>query len=127
MLATTIQSVGEVVILHCAGRIVAGNESDLLRKAALSQLHKRTLVLDLAQVETVDGGGIGLLVFLQAEASTAGTELILMNPTQPVRELLEVTHLDLVFCIAASEDASSRRPFSAADDTNGNQREITNR
>ena len=118
MLATTIQSVGDVVILHCVGRIVAGNESDLLRKAVLSQLHKRTLVLDLALIENIDGGGVGLLVFLQGSASTAGTELILMNPTQPVRELLELTHLDLVFCIMPSEDARSRRPFSAADDAN---------
>jgi anti-sigma B factor antagonist len=117
MLAMTIQSLGDVVILRCAGRIVAGNESNLLQKAVLSQLDKRTLVLDLAQVEIIDGGGIGLLVSLQVSARTAGTEFKLMNPTHSVRELLELTHLDSVFAISASEDTRLRRPVSAADDT----------
>ena len=116
MLSMTIQSLIDVVVLHCAGRIVAGNESNLLRKAVLSQLDKRTLVLDLARVEIIDGGGIGLLVSLLASARTAGTEFKLVNPTHSVRELLELTHLDSVFAISGSEDARSRRLISAADD-----------
>lgn len=104
MLSVIVESLGEVTILHCAGRIVAGNESNLLRKAVLSQLDSRTVVLDLAQVETIDGGGMGTLVFLQLSARAAGTELKLMNPASHVRELLELTNLDSVFDVYASED-----------------------
>ena len=115
MLALTLECLGDVTILHCAGRIVAGKEADLLRKAVLCQLDGGTVVLDLAQVGAVDGGGIGTLVFLHASAGTAGTEFKLMNPTHSVRELLEVTHLDSVFDISASDAADSCEPV--ADDT----------
>jgi anti-anti-sigma factor len=104
MLALTFQSLGDVTILHCAGRIVAGNESNLLRKVVLSRLDSRTVVLDLAQAEIIDGGGLGTLVFLQMSARSAGTEFRLINLTHSVRELLELTHLDSVFDISASED-----------------------
>ncbi len=108
MLSVTIQDLGDAVVLRCVGRIVAGSEADILRKAALSQANRRIVMLDLTQVEAIDGGGIGLLVFLQACARAAGMELKLMNPTQHVLELLQLTNLDSVFEIFSSEDAALR-------------------
>jgi anti-sigma B factor antagonist len=106
MLDVTIQTLGDVVVLRCAGRIVGGRESDILRMAALSQSRARTVVLDLSEVEAVDGGGIGILLFLQAWAHAAGKELKLMNPTPHLAELLKLTNLDSVFEIFSSKDAA---------------------
>jgi len=108
MLSVTVQDFRDVAVLRCAGRIVAGREAGILRTAALSLVNKRTVVVDLTRVETIDGGGIGLLVFLQGWARAVGIELKLMNPAQHVRELLELTNLDSVFEI--SEDAVLRHP-----------------
>src|SRR5207244_8672451 len=99
MLSVTIQDLGDV---SSVGRIVAGREADILREAALSQSKARTVVLDLAQVEAIDGGGIGVLVFLQASRHAAGMELKLMNPTQHVVEMLKVNNLDSLFAIFPS-------------------------
>jgi anti-anti-sigma factor len=108
MLDVTIRDLGETVVVRSVGRIVLG-EIETLRKAVLSQLRRQTVVLDLARVDAVDGSGIGLLVFLHGWASTVGIDLRLMNPTQLVRELLELTNLDSVFTILSSEDGISSR------------------
>ncbi|SRR5208283_2921178 len=96
MLTITTETLDDVVILHCLGRIVCGYETILL----CSALHQagRNIVLDLAEVDAVDAAGIGALVSLQA----AGIYLKLMNPTQPVREILKVTNLDSIFEICES-------------------------
>ena len=103
----TIQALGDVVVLRCAGRIVGCRESDILRLAAVSQTRVRTVVLDLAAVEAIDAGGLGLLVFLHTCAYGLGSELKLMNPTQRVAELLRLTNLDSVFEIFSSENVVS--------------------
>ena len=108
MLDVTIRDLGETVVVRSVGRIVLG-EIETLRKAVLSQLRRQTVVLDLARVDAVDGSGIGLLLFLHWWASTVGIDLRLMNPTQLVRELLELTNLDSVFTILSSEDGISSR------------------
>lgn len=96
MLTITTETLDDVVILHCLGRIVCGYETILL----CSALHQagRNIVLDLAEVDAVDAAGIGALISLQA----AGIYLKLMNPKQPVREILRVTNLDSVFEIGES-------------------------
>ena len=75
---------------------MAGDEANILRKAVLSQVNSRTVVLDLTRVDAIDGGGMGVLVFLQGRARATEVDLKLMNPTSRVRELFELTNLDSV-------------------------------
>lgn len=97
MLKITVESSGDNVTLHCSGRILRGNETGLLCSA--TRHHGRNIVLDLADVETIDAAGIGALVSLQA----AGIYLKLMNPNDRVRAVLEMTHLNSVFEICRSQ------------------------
>ncbi len=50
MLSVTVQDLGDVTVLRCEGRNVAGQEADILRKAALAQVNRRTVVVDLTRV-----------------------------------------------------------------------------
>jgi anti-anti-sigma factor len=102
MLNVTVEDRNNVVVLHCTGRIVRGDETALL--CAAGRQHGRTVAIDLADVETIDAAGIGLLVSLQA----AGIYLRLMNPNQNVREILKLTHLDSIFEV--SDPQSSQEP-----------------
>ena len=97
MLTVNIETLGEVVVLRCQGRIVHGYETVLLCSAARQE--GPNLVLDLTQVDAIDTAGIGALVALQG----AGVYLKLMNPTEPVREVLKVAKLDSIFEICASQ------------------------
>ena len=54
MLKITVQKLGDIHVLRCHGRIVAGDAGSILRSALLSQRHIRMLVIDLAQVERID-------------------------------------------------------------------------
>ena len=125
MLNVIIQHSEGMAVLRCVGRIVAGDEANILRKAVLSQANNRTVVLDLARVDAIDAGGMGLLVFLQGWAHATEVDLKLMNPTSRVRDLFELTNLDSVFEIFSSEDAVSSRPIAVAatHDTAAFQRE----
>jgi anti-anti-sigma factor len=91
MLTVTLKDSDDGVVLQCQGRIVRGDETAILC-AAVGQ-ERRNVTLDLAGVDAIDAAGIGSLVSLQA----SGIYLRLLNPTEPVRELLRVTQLESVF------------------------------
>jgi len=69
MLNVTIQHSEDMAVLRCVGRIVAGDEANILRKAVLSQVNSRTVVflrcfqiligsvdLDALKIPTPKGG-----------------------------------------------------------------------
>ena len=91
MLTVTAHTVDNTVILSCQGRLVRGEESELL--CAAVHHHGRDVVLDLTGVSAIDAAGVGALVSLQA----AGIYLKLLNPTAPVRGLLRLTRMETVF------------------------------
>src|SRR5438093_8045407 len=107
MLTTGIERKGSTTIVRCMGRIVVGKELSRLRDAVLCELGQQTITLDLAAVEAIDAGGLGLLVFLHTCAHGLGAKFKLINPTQHVAELLRLTNLDSVFEIFSSENVVS--------------------
>lgn len=105
MLVLNLQEIGETIIIRCSGRIVAGEEVASLKRAVLCHQDSKAIALDLAEVETLDGAGMGLLAFLAGWTRVVGTQLRIMNPSRHVRELLELTNLDSV--LEVSEDFPS--------------------
>ena len=97
MLKITVQNLGDTSVVRCDGRIVAGDAGSILRNAVLSQRHSRMMVIDLAQVERIDAGGLGILLGLRESARSRAITFKLMNATKRVEEILELTHLQRVF------------------------------
>ena len=106
MLSIRAENMGDAVVLRCVGRIVAGDPTRALRDAVMCQVGKRLVVLDLAEVDTIDAAGLGDFIFLLA--CVAGMDFKLMNVTERVRELLNVTQLDSVFETWLPEDLEIR-------------------
>jgi len=82
------------IVVQCAGRLVFGDETALLRarvKEALAQNPR--IVLDFAEVRDIDSGGVGALVGLYTSATAAGGELKLACINAKVRQTLSVTRL----------------------------------
>ncbi len=104
MLVVNIHNLADGVLLRCTGRIVAGEELNVLRSVALAHSDRREIVLDLANVSTMDGAGIGMLAFLQARTRGTGLQLRIQNPSPRVRQLLELTNLDSVLEITPSRE-----------------------
>lgn len=105
MLRIVSEHIGDMAILQCFGRIVAGPEAESMKDAVACEADKRQVILDLAGVEAIDARGLGLLVFLQTLGYALGYELELANPAPRVREVFDLTRLDFVLDISHSEGA----------------------
>ena len=124
MLKITVQKLGGTNVFRCHGRIVAGDSGSILRDAVLSQRDARMLVIDLARVERIDAGGLGILLGLRESAHSSAIMFKLMNATKRVEEILELTHLQRVFEFCSVRELfcllhrAASMPSGAADQSN---------
>jgi anti-anti-sigma factor len=104
-LRVEVQHAQDVTVLRCSGRILRGDPVCVLKDTVIAQRNARIVILDLSDVEILDGGGLGMLVFLQRWTKENGIQLKLVNPSDLVREMLDRTHLTEVFDISSVGDA----------------------
>jgi anti-sigma B factor antagonist len=88
------RAVGEVLIVQCHGRIVAGNEVLTLHAQVGDSIAKYgDVVLQLDQVEFIDSSGLGALVRLVQAARAKGGDLKLTGVPPKIRKTMEMTNL----------------------------------
>jgi len=105
MLTIDVEKASDVAVVHCGGRLVRGAEVATLRNAVVSEKTARIMVLDLSQLEFMDGGGLNALVSLHHWTRNHGVQLKLVNPSRFVNEMLTRTRLNHVFEISSLHDA----------------------
>lgn len=100
MLKVQARNLGNIAFLCVQGQIVNG-ETDVLRRAVRLQSDVQpdvcTVILDLAQVSTVDAGGLGAMLELREQVQAKGIGFKLMNVSKLVGKVLEITRLNSVF------------------------------
>src|ERR1700722_6536913 len=114
MLNATAQKLGDSTVLRCQGRIVIGDAYAILRNPVLRKTHTRTLILDLAQVDRIDAGGLGVLLGLRDWAYSQAIRFQLINVMNQVEHVLELTKLDRVFEFCSVENMLHLLHFAAA-------------
>jgi anti-anti-sigma factor len=92
MLTFTIHKLGDTALFRCAGRFVSGDTRSL-QDAIWNQWRAQSVVLDLAQIGTIDAAGLGTLVAVRTWAKAAGISFKLMNLSPRIEEMLELTKL----------------------------------
>jgi anti-sigma B factor antagonist len=96
---------GDVCILHCSGRIVFGDEGAALRERGRNILTGTAkVVVNLSGVDSIDSGGLGILVGVLVSARNRGGELKLVSPNQRIKELLRRTSLDKIFRVYGNDE-----------------------
>jgi anti-sigma B factor antagonist len=86
--------VGDVLVMQCSGRIVAGNEVFTLHARVADAIEKYgDVVLQLDQVEFVDSSGLGAMMRLVQDARAKKGDLKLSGLPPKVRKVLELTNL----------------------------------
>ena len=113
MLTVNISSVGKIAIIECEGRIVRSEAAFKLRQAVTSLSDARIIVLDLSKVPVIEGGGLGMLVFLQGWAHCENIRLKLLDPCQSVRDRLKHASSMCEFDIATLDEVTAL--FGGAD------------
>jgi len=103
MLKTYKRKFGNAVVICLQGRIVR-SETEALRKAVLVPDDASVVVLDLARVNTIDAGGLGVMLELRADAEAKGIEFRLRNVNRLVKQILTITKLDSVFEISMDSE-----------------------
>ncbi len=94
---------GDVMIVHCQGRIVYRDEAAALSRVVGEVLESSgKVVLDLSGVSSIDSAGIGELVLLHTWARSKSADLKCASPSPLVRDLLDLTNMDSVLDIHPS-------------------------
>jgi anti-anti-sigma factor len=107
-LTTKTYFFGDVIILRCVGRLVAGQDTAAFRQGIeklLSESHK--VVINLTEVDHIDSTGLATLVYFskrnkQNRDPRSGTGLV--SSGRYLMELLRRTKLDTVITVYANED-----------------------
>ena len=112
MTANTRQS-GSVTIVDISGRIVLGEESAALRQLVCDLLSKghKNILFNLVDVNYIDSSGLGNLVVSFTSVRKQGGELKLLNLTNKVQDLMQITRLYTVFDIM-DDEAVAVKSFS---------------
>ena len=84
-----LESVGDVAVVQCEGRIVQSDAAFRLRDVIRSQRDCHVVVVDLSEVQEIEGGGLGMLAYLQRWANAHNIKLKLFNPSTMVYDRLE--------------------------------------
>jgi len=98
---------GDVIIVHCQGRIVYRDEASAL-SCLIDELMRggSKVVLDLSGVSSMDSAGIGELALLQTWAQERKASLKCAGANDLVSDLLDLTNLDSVLEVHPTVDAA---------------------
>ena len=86
MLSVQIESICDLAVVECEGRIVQSEATFRLREAVTSQRDARIIVLE---VRAIEGSGLSMLGFLQRWDYDHDIRLKLFNPSKSVQKRLE--------------------------------------
>jgi len=96
-LSVEARNQGDVIIVHCQGRIVYRDEAAALSRVVEEIMHDSSkLLLDLSGVSSMDSAGIGELALLYTRAQERNAQLKCAGANERVSILLDLTRLDSV-------------------------------
>ncbi len=104
-MTTSTRQVGGVTVVDISGRIELGEESAALRDLVCDLLSKgdKEILLNLGDVHYIDSSGLGSLVNAFTRVRKQGGELKLLNLTNKVSDLMQITKLYTVFDVMNDE------------------------
>jgi anti-anti-sigma regulatory factor len=89
MLRIQAERFGDVAVIYCEGRIVQDHAAFRLRDAIRREGNARAIVVDLSDIESIEGGGLGMLLSLQKWSHDRGITFRVYDPPARVRRSLE--------------------------------------
>jgi anti-sigma B factor antagonist len=96
--------------LISAAKLHSGKEAPPCGKTVREPIEKgyRKIVLNLSDVDYIDSSGIGELITAYTAVRKAKGELKLLNLTERVHDILQITRLYTVFDVESDEEVALR-------------------
>jgi anti-sigma B factor antagonist len=109
------RTIGDVVIVDVAGKIMLGDGDVILKDKvrSLVQQGRRKVILNLGDVSYLDSAGLGEIVLAYATLTRNNGALKLLNATKRLKDLLSIAKLLTIFETFDSE-AAAVTSFSSA-------------
>ena len=100
------RSVGGVAVVSCKGRLAYGEGLGTLYERVGRLLHAKTpVLLNLADVHSIDAAGLGVIADLAAHAQDCQAQLRMCSLQEPVAEVVALTHItQLLECYDSERD-----------------------
>ena len=94
-----VRHFGHVAVVDLAGKITVGEGDAVLRERVfkLLQSDQKQILLNLRKVPYMDSAGIGEMVACYKAARGKNGTVKLLNPSEKVGDLLQITRLEEVF------------------------------
>jgi anti-sigma B factor antagonist len=102
-LSITSSLSSRVVIVEIGGRLCVPDVALLGCINELLAEGHRAFVLNMANAPYVDSFGLGQLITIWTSIRSKGGQLILLQPTDHVQDLFQLTKLNTIFCISGEE------------------------
>jgi anti-anti-sigma regulatory factor len=84
-----VLEIDQAIIVQCRGRLVQSEAAFQLRNVVQSRRAARRIVLDFSELDALDGGGLGMLGFMQRWAEQNKTALTILRPNPQVERKLK--------------------------------------
>jgi anti-sigma B factor antagonist len=112
-MSTNKRQIGSVTIVDISGRIVLGEECTSLNKLVSELVSKglNHILLNLADVSRIDSAGFAYMIGSLASVRKRHGDLKLLNPSENVRAVMELSKLSTVFEVGEDE-ASAVKSFA---------------
>ena len=111
MLKVHVKKLDAVEVLCLEGQIVNG-DTDTLRSVVQSAPNTSDIRLDLSNVSVVDAHGLGVLLQLREQAFARGAHFELVNVSESLYKIFEITRLHTVFEISPDVQLLPKIPYS---------------
>lgn len=96
-----------IPIVTLSGSLINMDAASVRRQLiALIEKLSPYLIIDLTQLNVIDARGLSVFVSALKKAQQHHGEVLLLNPTPPVRTLIELIHLQDIFNIYIDEAAA---------------------
>jgi anti-anti-sigma factor len=103
-LQNTFDEAGDITIIRCSGRIVAGAEIEKLEADLNSRIETcKRFVLNLREVTFLDSSGVGMIVRFAGTTKAAHGAVKLCELSEIVAKVMKLTRLDRVLEINPTE------------------------
>ena len=103
-LTLTTEDHGDVVIVHCRGKLTLGVTELLYSPVAQLVPNHHRIILDLHELTHMDSMGIGTLLRLYVHGKSHGSTIELRNLGNRVRELMIMANLLPVFTAVGEQN-----------------------
>ena len=102
MLKVHAKKLNAVEILSLEGQIINGDTESLSSAVRLS--HGGDIILDFSNVTVIDAHGLGVLLQLREQSLANGIHFKLMNMSERLSRVFEITRLNTVFEINSARE-----------------------